>query len=114
MATRYLRDAVAAGLRVFDETKVAGALAATRFGPLLYVQETASTNDDAVGLLTDERNLGTIVMTEHQTHGGGGVTASGSTRPGPPSSSPPSCRARSRLRHSGLYPTGARSRSPAA
>jgi len=71
MATRYLRDAVAAGLRVFDETKVAGALAATRFGPLLYVQETASTNDDAVGLLTDERYLGTIVMTEHQTHGRG-------------------------------------------
>jgi biotin-[acetyl-CoA-carboxylase] ligase BirA-like protein len=56
---------------VFDETKVAGALAATGFGPLRYVQETASTNDDAVALLTDERSLGTIVMTEHQTRGRG-------------------------------------------
>jgi BirA family biotin operon repressor/biotin-[acetyl-CoA-carboxylase] ligase len=56
---------------VFDETKVAGALAATRFGPLRYVQETRSTNDDAVALLTDERNLGTIVLTEHQTRGRG-------------------------------------------
>ena len=56
---------------MFDETKVRGALAATRFGPLLYEQETGSTNDDAVALLTSALNLGTIVMTEHQTRGRG-------------------------------------------
>ncbi len=56
---------------MFDESAVRAALSATRFGPLLYAQETGSTNDDALALLTSEHNLGALVMTEHQTRGRG-------------------------------------------
>lgn len=50
---------------------VAGDLAGTAFGSIRYVEETASTNADAAGLLSDPRFGGHSIVAEYQRHGVG-------------------------------------------
>lgn len=50
---------------------VAAELAATRFGSILYVEETESTNADAAPLLDDPRFGGRSIVAEYQSRGAG-------------------------------------------
>jgi len=56
---------------VFDEARVGAGLGASRFGPVRYVAETGSTNDDAAVLLGDPTAAGTVLVAGVQHQGRG-------------------------------------------
>ncbi|HTX60218.1 MAG TPA: biotin--[acetyl-CoA-carboxylase] ligase [Verrucomicrobiae bacterium] len=62
--------------------RLEAALAGSPFERVRYVEETASTNDDAAALLGDEQFAGLSIVAEHQTRGAGRKGRSWIARPG--------------------------------
>ena len=67
---------------ILDERVRASLAAETRFGDIRLLDETASTNDDAVALATAGAPEGLVIGTDHQTAGRGRLDRTWEARPG--------------------------------